>query len=155
MSNESRHPLNDRLARIQKRRSALLRQGRGCRRRGTTIAGADKGFPSSIALWPENSTKATPEIGTLASPPTLIPAREPPLRLVNGLIFKTLIWVEPCQGVPVPSSTRPASPPVPTSRSQFLRPSQNCLGSSPPRHRKLVARVPSRSRPGTPCPDAY
>jgi hypothetical protein len=33
---------------------------------------------------PELPQRPTPEIGTLAPPPTLIPAREPPLRLVDA-----------------------------------------------------------------------
>jgi hypothetical protein len=52
ISTELRHPPNHRLAKIQKRRSALLDEVADDGAAAPTIAGADKGFPQSIALWP-------------------------------------------------------------------------------------------------------
>ena len=50
-----------------------------------TITGAHKGFPQSIELWVENCRKGQQHKSKHLRPAYLIPAREPPLGLVNAI----------------------------------------------------------------------
>jgi hypothetical protein len=85
ISNGLRQSLNHRLARIQKRRSAFLRQGRGCRRCSTTncwrrqrFSAISSDFGLKVAAMAKISNRNT------CAPAAVIPARAPHPRLVNA-----------------------------------------------------------------------
>ena len=84
ISNGLRQSLNHRLARIQKRRSASLTRGRGCRRCSTTncwqrqrFSAISSAFGLKIAPMAKTSNRNT------CAAAAIIPARAPRRRLVN------------------------------------------------------------------------